>query len=67
MGAIVSSKMDEAVSCPADVTRKVELVSVEYATAMPAVVRRLDAAIVRPPVVYSGLHCHVFSPRLPWI
>jgi hypothetical protein len=50
--------VDEAISRPAEVARVMQSEAVEYAAAVPAVICRLDAAIVGLPVPHSALQCH---------
>src|SRR5580704_15968851 len=59
VGAVMFPHVYEAISCAAEVTDVVEAEAVEHAAAVPAVVRRLDAAIVRLPVAHSALQRHV--------
>jgi hypothetical protein len=59
VGAFVLAHVDEAIPCPAEVAGVVEAEAVEYTAAVPAVIRRLDAAVVGLPVAHPALQCHV--------
>lgn len=63
MSPVVPSLMHEAVSRPADVAYEMERVSVEYASAVPAMIGGLHASIVGPPFIDSALQCHEFFRR----
>jgi hypothetical protein len=63
VGAVMLPHVDEAISCPAEVTSVVEAEAVEHAAAVPAMVCRFDAAIVRLPVAYPALQRHVLRGR----
>jgi hypothetical protein len=56
--------VDEAVLRPAEVAGVVVPKSVEDAAAIAAMMRRLDAAVVRPPFAYSALQGHGKVERL---
>jgi hypothetical protein len=58
MSAVMLSKVDVAVPRTADVADEVEPKPVEDAPAVPAMVCRLGATIVRSPLTDPTFHCH---------
>jgi hypothetical protein len=60
----VPSYVDEAILRPAEMAGVVIPIAVEDAAAIAAMMRRLDAAVVRPPFAYSALQRHEKVERL---
>jgi hypothetical protein len=63
VSALVFPHVDEAVLCAAEVAGVMKAEAVEHAATVPAMIRRLDAPVVRLPVAHPALQCHVPAPE----